>query len=633
MAQDPRVRHSQADRLTAFPRLGAVPSQGGTRFSVWAPRTERLELTLLDGLAAGVHPLARSSDGPYETWVDGAAAGDRYTFTLDGDGPLPDPASRFQPDGVHGPSQIVDPEAFAWHDAGWRSRPHRDLVIYELHVGTFTPEGTFAGVQARLPYLRDLGVTALELMPVADFPGARNWGYDGVALFAPSRAYGRPDDLRALVDAAHRHGLSVILDIVYNHLGPEGAYLPRFNPGYLTDRHRTPWGAAVNLDADGSRTVRSFILENASHWVREYHVDGLRLDATHALIDSTPKTIVQEIAETVRAEAGRPIFVHAEDHRNLATMIEDTALGGWGLDGVWADDFHHVVRTMVAGDTHGYYGDFAGHTRELATILREGWLFSGAYSGHTKGPRGTSAARVPMHRFVVCVQNHDQIGNRAFGDRLHHQVEPATWRAVSVLLLTVPMTPLLFMGQEWAASSPFQFFTDLGDNLGPLVTKGRRDEFGDFPEFSDADARRLIPDPQSPRTFVDSRLRWEEQRAAEHGRCLALYRALLALRREHAALAGSHRTSGDAVAPDDETIVVRRGEHGSIFWIVARFRSAGSVDLESAAAVLGVPLDARRVGVALDSEHGEFAGDPTAIDVAGLTVTFRRPGAVVLEER
>ena len=615
------------------PLFGAIPSHGGTRFAVWGAPGSRVEVTVLDGAAPGAHPLALAASGLFETWVEGAAAGDRYAYRLDGEGPFPDPASRYQPEGVHGPSQIIDPAAFAWHDDRWRTRPPRDLIVYELHVGTFTPEGTFAGVEGRLPYLRDLGVTAIELMPVADFAGARNWGYDGAALFAPARVYGHPDDLRRLVDAAHHQGLAVLLDVVYNHLGPEGAYAPRFYPQYLTDRHRTPWGKAVNLDADGSPLVRRFILENAAHWVREYHVDGLRLDATHALIDDSPKTIVREIVETVRAAAGRPIYVHAEDHRNLAAMVEGIDEGGWGLDGVWADDFHHVVRTMVAGDTHGYYADFTGHTRELATVVQDGWLYSGTYSAHMKGPRGTPAGRVPMHRFVVCVQNHDQIGNRAFGDRLHQQISADTWRAVSVLLLTVPMTPLLFMGQEWAASSPFQYFTDLEPALGVLVTEGRRQEFADFPEFSNVEARDRIPDPQAADTFANSRLRWAEQGTGEHGRSLALYRALLSLRREHPALSGSDRTAGTAVSPDDDSLVVRRDEGGAVFWIVVRFRSTGSVDLQAVAAALGVPFEARRLRLVLDTEHAEFAADPMAIDIDERMIRFQRPGAIIFGEQ
>jgi maltooligosyltrehalose trehalohydrolase len=614
------------------PYFGAVPSHDGVRFAVWAPSADRVELRLHDGRAEGRHSLAPNADRVFETWVRHAAPGDRYAYVLDGKDPLPDPASRFQPDGVHGSSQVVDPSTFIWTDDRWQPPPPRDITVYELHLGTFSPEGTFDGARARLPYLRDLGVTAIELMPVADFGGARNWGYDGVALFAPSRVYGTPDAFRRFVDAAHAHGLAVILDVVYNHLGPEGAYIHAFSPAYFTDRHQNPWGTAINLDGPSSAVVRRFILDNACSWVREYHLDGLRLDATHALIDESARHIVQEIAEAVRTEAGRRVIVHAEDHRNVAAMIEDTSLGGWGLDGLWADDFHHVVRTMVAGDRYGYFADFAGHTRELATVLQDGWLYSGEHSAHMNVLRGTHPGRVPMHRFVVCAQNHDQIGNRARGDRLHHQVPPDVWRAISVLLLTVPMTPLLFMGQEWAASSPFQYFTDLEPGIGRFVTEGRRLEFADFPDFSTPGSGEKVPDPQAEATFLNSRLRWDERDSSEHRRSLALYRALLALRREHRALGGSERTSGVAASPDDESIVVRRADDGQVFWVVARFKTAGEVNVETAAATMRTPLHSGELAQVLDTEHAEFAEEPRAIDVADGVVRFARPGAVILRE-
>jgi maltooligosyltrehalose trehalohydrolase len=614
------------------PLFGAIPSQDGVRFTVWAPAATRLELHIHDGAAAGSHALARDESGVHQTWVRDARAGDRYSYSLDGGEDLPDPASRFQPDGVHRASQVVDPSSYGWRDSRWHPREPPDAIVYELHVGTFTPEGTFDGVCARLPYLRDLGITTIELMPVADFAGQRNWGYDGVALYAPSRAYGSPDDLRALVDAAHAHGLSMMIDVVYNHVGPEGAYLARFSPAFFTNRYQTPWGAAVNLDGAESEMVRRFIVDNACHWIREYHFDGLRLDATHALIDHGPKHIVQEITEAVRAEAQRHIVVHAEDHRNLATMIEDVRAGGWGLDGVWADDFHHVVRAMVAGDQHGYYADFAGQARELETIVRDGWLYSGAHSRFLERARGTHPGNVPMHRFVVCVQNHDQIGNRALGERLHHEIPAETWRAVSVLLLMVPMTPFLFMGQEWAASTPFQFFTDLEPGLGRLVTEGRRREFAAFPGFTDPEGMSRIPDPQAETTFLNSRLKWDEVSAGRHGRSLALYRALIALRLDHHALTGSTRTSGSAAARDDDGIVIRRSEGDTTFWIVGRFRSGGDINLADAAEAMGQQLDEGALDVVLDTEHAEFADDPAPIDVTGRLVTFQRPGAVILRQ-
>jgi maltooligosyltrehalose trehalohydrolase len=617
--------------------FGAIPSGEGVLFRIWAADVRSISLELLDGRAAGTHPLARGEGGTFETWVRGAAAGDKYVYVVDEDERLPDPASRYQPQGVHGPSQIVDPGRYSWRDDRWRPRSALDMVVYELHVGTFTPPGTFASARERLPYLRDLGVTVIELMPVADFAGMRNWGYDGVALFAPSRAYGDPDDLRAFVDAAHENGLGVMLDVVYNHLGPEGAYLPRFTRRYHTDRHTTPWGNAVNLDGPESAMTRRFIIDNATHWIREYHLDGLRLDATHALLDDTDPNIIIELVAAVRAATSLPIVVHAEDHRNLAAMIEDRARGGWGLDGVWADDFHHVIRRMVAGDTHGYYADYAGNAGELATVLRQGWLYTGQMSVHQKASRGTDPSGVPMNRFVICLQNHDQIGNRACGDRLHHRIGDDAWRAASVVLLTSPGTPLLFMGQEWAASTPFQYFTDLEPGLGRLVTQGRRTEFAQFPEFSDEASREQIPDPQSQSTFAASHLKWGEHVLPKHARSLALYRQLLALRHEHSALRGSGERSGDALPTDDESVVVRRSEVDETFWIVARFKTAGEVDLASAAATVGHDVSDAELEIVLDTEHAEFAADPQPIVVSSgsgsASVRFARPGAIILKER
>ena len=606
--------------------FGAVPSAGGARFRLWAPAARTTAVVLYGGEAAGTHVLGRDEEGVFDRIVDGARAGDRYGFSLDGGAPLPDPASRFQPDGVHGPSEIVDPAAFEWSDRTWRGRRASDLVLYELHVGTFSPEGTFAGAARRLPLLRDLGVTAVELMPIAAAAGSRNWGYDAASLYAPSADYGRPDDLRRLVDQAHQFGLAVLLDVVYNHLGPEGAYLADANPEHLTGRHATPWGAAVNLDGPGSGMVRRFIIENARHWIREYHVDGLRLDATHALIDEGPSPIVRDIAAAAHAAAERAIVVHAEDHRNLAAMVEDPARGGWAVDGVWADDFHHVVRRMLAGDSHGYYADFAGTAGELAATIRQGWLYTGQHSRHQRRPRGSDPSAVPMYRFVVCLQNHDQVGNRALGDRLHHAIAPEAWRAATTVLLTSPMTPLIFMGQEWAAATPFQYFTDLAPEIGARVTQGRRTEFADFPEFAAPGARERIPDPQAPSTFDASRLRWSERDEPSHAAVLRLYQTLLALRLEHRALAASDATSGEAEAPDDDTVVVRRSDDDAEFLVVARLRGAGRVEWNAAG-------DWEPV---LTTEDGVFAADavPIAIDAGGgtLAIQFARPGAVIVKK-
>ena len=622
-ASAPPAERASSVRLHRF---GATPERAGVMFRVFAPRGKHVRLHVLSGAAAGTHEPHTNGDGVCEFFVRGAGAGDRYAYSIDGSDLRPDPASRFQPDGVHGPSEVIDPDAYRWRHVNWQARTGRELVVYEIHVGTFTREGTFAAVREHLADLRDLGVTAIELMPVAEFAGGRNWGYDGVNLFAPSRNYGRPDDLRALVDAAHGLGLAVLLDVVYNHLGPEGAYLGQFNPDYFTDRHGTPWGGAVNLDGPRSELVRSFIIDNALQWVVEYRLDGLRLDATHALIDTSPRHVVAELAGTLRASVGRPLVIHGEDHRNLATLLEPVDQGGWGLDGVWADDFHHIVRRQLAGDSQGYYADYHGSCEELARTIRQGWLFTGQHSKHTGESRGTDPSRIPMHRFVVCLQNHDQIGNRAFGERLHHTIDDAAWRAGSTLLLTSPMTPLLFMGQEWAASSPFRYFTDLEPDLGPLVTAGRRREFSDFPEFADPKALEYIPDPQAMETFRGSQLNWDERSGPRHGACLRLYTELLRLRAQHPALGAELAVAGDAVAPDEHTIVMRRRHGGEAFLVVVQLSGSGSVRLPPAEPDASAEL-------VLTTEDERFAPDPLPphIDAGNgrLVVTFHRPGALI----
>ncbi len=636
-------------RTPREPVFGAVPlANGGVRFRVWAPTASGVDLHLrrpggqvcvspLRGArSAGIddpqtgHPEGakrRPDPGIWELLVPDTRTGDHYAFAVDGGPPRPDPAGRFLPDGVHGWSEVIDPRAFAWTDAAWNGLDPRRAVIYELHVGTFSPEGTFRGAAARLPHLRNLGITAIELMPVADFAGRRNWGYDGVAMFAPAHGYGSPDDLRALVDTAHAHGIGVILDVVYNHLGPEGAYLPELSPLFLTDKHSTPWGDAVNLDDEGSSGVRAFLTDNALHWVDEYHMDGLRLDATHSLHDSRDRHFVAELAEAVHASTDPPPVVYAEDHRNLSTMLNAPDHGGWNLDGVWADDFHHVVRRMVGGDSHGYYVDYEGTAAELAATLRQGWLFVGQHSVHQRGARGTDPSSVPLRKAIVCVQNHDQVGNRALGDRLHHTIDAASWRAAVTVLLTAPMTPLLFMGQEWATSAPFQFFTDFETSLGDLVFHGRRQEFKAFPQFATAEGARRVPNPQAESTFEASRLRWDELDRPDHARVLALHRALLRLRREYAFMRASDACDADAQSIGGDTVVFRRGsEDAGSALVVVRLRGCGLVK---------VPAMANAQATLLDTEDAAFAGDPrpARIHPADGAIEFARPGALVVAER
>jgi maltooligosyltrehalose trehalohydrolase len=626
-----RRRSAPGSELSAlghepYPFFGALPARGAVTFRVWAPAARELRLVLQGGAADGEHSMPCREQGLFELTIGGIGRGQRYAYRIDRADPLPDPASRFQPEGVHGFSEVVDPWQFAWHDDAWRVPQRRDLVIYELHVGTFAGSGTFQSARERLATLSKLGITAIELMPVADFPGSRNWGYDGAALFAPSRAYGRPDDLRALVDAAHGLGLAVILDVVYNHLGPEGAYVLSFNPFYLNDRHSTPWGRAVNLDGPGGEMVRRFILDNAVHWIREYHIDGLRIDATHALIDTTRSHLLRDLAATVRRESGRDVLLFAEDQRNLASIVAADGEEAWSFDGVWADDFHHIVRRIVAGDAHGYFADYGGNTSELARTISQGWLFSGETSPRLQRPRGTDPSAVPMDRFVVCLQNHDQIGNRALGDRLHHGVDLATWRAVSVVLLTVPMTPLLFMGQEWAASTPLLYFTDHSAELGRLVTDGRRLEFREFPAFSSAETRDTIPDPQSPATFEASRLRWTERNGPPHAGVLALYERLLSLRHAHPALGASEALRGESFAPDERSIVIRRRDASSEFRIAACLRGSTTIVLDS---------DGGMWEPVLTTEEESFASDPQppVLDLSSprqAVIEFKRPSAVIV---
>jgi maltooligosyltrehalose trehalohydrolase len=580
------------------PSLGARYHRGATSFRVWAPAYRAVDL-IVDG---GARPLASDGCGYWSGVFDDLHPGALYKYRLDGreEQTYPDPASRFQPHGVHGPSQVVDADAFTWTDQGWQPPPLERLVFYELHVGTFTPEGTFRGVLDRLPYLRDLGVTAIELMPLADFPGERNWGYDGVALFAPARCYGRPDSLRALVNAAHEHGLAVFLDVVYNHLGPDGAYLNVFSPHYFTERHQSPWGCGVNLDGPYSKEVRRLFIENALYWIHEYHVDGLRLDATHALQDDSPTHFLAELTTTVRERSGRPVLHVAEDHRKLPQMLRPVAAGGWGLDAVWADEFHHQARVHTAHDAEGYYAKFSGTPDDLAATVRQDWF--------ARGPE----------QFVFCIQNHDQVGNRADGARLNHEVDAATYRALSALLLLAPQTPLLFMGQEWAASSPFLFFTDHREELGRMITEGRRNEFRDFAAFADPSRRAAIPDPQALETFERSRLVWEEAERAPHAAMRRLYQRLLRLR--HRRCGGEPAPSWSAAALDGHTVLLSIGA----LTAVVRLSGSGSVVVPGA----GTWRD-----IALTTEDPDVTDDtrPIRIDTAApFTVHFERPGAVVL---
>lgn len=585
----------------AYANLGASPRDGGVRFLVWAPAARALELVIEPGGAR--HAMTPAGDGYHETFVTGLGAGTRYRYSMDGGDPLPDPASRFQPEGVHGPSLVVDPSTYRWNHDDWQGVPQQALVIYELHTGTFSPEGTFAGVRERLPLLKNLGVSAIELMPVADFPGRWNWGYDPAALFAPSRAYGSPDDLRALIDEAHGLGLAVFLDVVYNHLGPDGAYLLAFSRRFFIDKHKTPWGAAINLDGEGAHGVRNFLLQNALHWLREYRFDGLRLDATFALIDDSPKHFLVELAEAVARLEGPKRYLIAEDPRNLKELVLPRDEGGYGLDGVWADDFHHQVRRILAGDKDSYYGDFSDSTVDLATTLKQGWFYAGQVSSHEGAPRGTDPSGLAPERFVITIQNHDQVGNRPYGNRLSDDIALNAYRAASALLLFAPQLPLLFMGQEWATTAPFRYFTDHHKELGKLVSEGRKEEFKDFAGFTGE-----VPDPQDPETFRLSKLDWAEREEGAHAKMLTFYQHLLARRRE---LSGVF----SAESPVEGGLLLSRGRH--ILYVALKEG-------------VSLPLPAGLTPV-WHSEEARYTDRPQPPQVLDTEVFFPKEAALLIE--
>jgi len=507
--------------------FGAALTEAGVRFRLWAPRQAAVQVALEGG---ATHAMTAKGDGWFEAVVPEAGPGTRYRFVLADGLAVPDPASRFQPEDVHGPSEVIDPTAFVWSDTEWRGRPWEEAVIYELHVGTFTQEGTFRAAIERLPALRALGITAIELMPLADFPGQRNWGYDGVLPFAPDSSYGRPEDLKALIAAAHEAGLMVLLDVVYNHFGPDGNYLAAYAP-IFNEKHHTPWGASVNYDAEGAATVRAFAIENALYWLEEYHFDGLRLDAVHAIVDDSPKHLLTELAGRVRdAFPDRHVHLVLENEANEASRL--TREGGRPIQytAQWNDDVHHVLHVAASGETFGYYGDYAGDTDKLGRALAEGFAFQGETMPYRGGPRGEASGGLPPTAFVAFIQNHDQIGNRAFGERLHAIAPAQAVRAAAAIYLLLPQIPMLFMGEEWGASTPFPFFCDFQADLAEAVRQGRRDEFKRFPAFRDPEARAQIPDPTAATTFAAAKLRWQEAEGGAHAAWREFYRAILAVR-------------------------------------------------------------------------------------------------------
>jgi len=606
--------------------IGATPLAGGEcEFVVWAPNRNAVELLLKQPGPSRAVPMTRGELGYYRAVVDGVAPGTKYNYRLDGSNERPDPVSRYQPDGVHGPSEVLDPSAFAWTDGEWQGVPLEDSVFYELHVGTYTPEGTFRALKSRLSQLKDLGVTTIELMPIAQFPGGRNWGYDGVYPYAPQNTYGRPHDLQELVNAAHGQGLAVALDVVYNHLGPEGNYLGEYAP-YFTDHYHTPWGAALNFDRAHSDEVRFFFIQNALYWLREFHFDVLRLDAVHSIFDASAYPFLAELSTQVAAlssQLGRQIHVIAESDLNDVRVLRPAKDGGFGMHAQWSDDFHHSVHTLLTGEGSGYYEDFGG-THPLKKTLENGWYYSGQYSRHRQRRHGNCSKGFAPERFVVCNQNHDQVGNRAKGERLSTLVDLEGLKLAAGITVLSSFVPLLFMGEEYGEVAPFLYFTSHGDkDLGEAVRRGRTSEFASFGWEAG------IPDPQAESTFSASRLDHTLAEQEPHGTLHNLYKRLLRYRRERKLAKARNQTVSDF--PDQRGVLVRC-ETGEISVAVA-------FHFGQVPAKLPLVLPNGTWTVAIDSSDHEWRGGGStftgkSFEAATVTeMTLQPRSFIVLETR
>ena len=543
------------DRVYEEGSLGAQVTTAGVRFRVWAPSANSVTLVLQDHHSPEP-ALEPEGDGYFSITVPGLGARTLYRYRLDERGPFPDPCSRFQPSGPHGPSMVVDPNAYTWRDTGWPGIDMQGQVIYEMHIGAFTREGTFDAAGRHLDELSELGVTVLEIMPVADFPGRWNWGYDGVNLYAPYHGYGDPEALKRFVDAAHRHGLAVILDVVYNHLGPDGNYLGCYSEDYFSDRYSNDWGQALNFDGRNAHIVREYFIGNACYWIREFHLDGLRLDATQSMHDASHPHVIPELSQRVRAAAHpRKIILVGENEPQRSELLQPPAAGGYGLDALWNDDFHHSARVALTGRHEGYFHDYRGQAQEFVSAVKRGFLYQGQYYHWQKQPRGTPMEALPAWSLVAFTQNHDQVGNTLYGERLHELTSPGRYRSMTALLLLAPQTPMLFMGQEFAASQPFAFFADHRPELAAKVHAGRRDFLKQFATYATPSAQEKVPDPAMESTFIASKIDLAERE--EHLSIYALHRDLLRLRREDPVIAAQAREMIDGAVLSPNAFVLR----------------------------------------------------------------------------
>lgn len=604
-----RMRTSPGRRL---PVGAEVVAEGGVDFRVWAPRRRRVEVVLeADGVPSATE-LQAEDEGYFRAHVRAASAGALYRFRLDGEERLyPDPASRSQPEGPHGPSRIVDPAKFNWADAEWRGAQMRGQVVYEMHVGTFTREGTWAAAARELKELAGVGVTCVEMMPVAEFPGRFGWGYDGVDLFAPTRLYGEPDDLRRFVNEAHRCGVAVILDVVYNHFGPDGNYLRQFSEDYFTERHQTEWGEAVNFDGRGSEHVRAFFLANARYWVEEFHFDGLRLDATQSMHDDSPEHILAALARELReAAAGREVIVVAENEPQQTRLVRPHARGGYGLDGLWNDDFHHTAMVALTGRSEAYYSDYKGTPQEFVSAAKYGYLYQGQRYKWQRHRRGTPAFDLPPEVFVNFIENHDQVANSARGLRAHALAGPARLRALTALLLLMPATPMLFQGQEFASSAPFLYFADHGrePELARKVRRGRAEFLAQFRSIGTREMRAQLADPGDPQTFEQCKLDFAERES--HREIYDMHRDLLVLRRGDAVFGAQRKGGLDGAVLGAEAFVLRFfGEDADDRLLIVNL--GADLNLNPAPEPLLAPPEGRLWTTLWSSEDPRYGGSGT----------------------
>jgi maltooligosyltrehalose trehalohydrolase len=605
-------------------RIGAYyNSSGSCEFTVWAPFLQNVQVRILQPKER-ILPTEKDSGGYWRAEFEAAPADVLYYYRLNNTKDRPDPASQFQPEGVHGPSQVLHHSSFEWTDNHWKGLPLSKMIIYELHVGTFTPEGTFDAVRKKLPYLRALGINALEIMPVAQFPGERNWGYDGVYPFAVQKSYGGPEGFKKLVNACHNHEMAVILDVVYNHLGPEGNYLGEYGP-YFTDKYRTSWGLAINFDSAHSNEVRNYFIENALFWFRDYHIDALRLDAIHGITDFSAQPFLQELADAAHkfSDQIRPVYLIAESDLNDTRIIKPKKSGGYGIHAQWCDDFHHSLHTLLTGEKDGYYADF-GSMRHMIKTVKEGFVYSGEYSDFRKRDHGNSSKGIPADKFIVFSQNHDQIGNRAFGDRLTSLVSFESLKLAAGMVIFSPYIPLLFMGEEYGEDTPFLYFVSHGDRgLIEAVRKGRREEFKEFTWKVEP------PDPQDVKTFERSKMLWKKKDKGKHKVLLQLYQALIQMRKHVAALSHLDKACLHIVGSDDrKLLIMKRWKDKSEVHIVSNF---SNVDREVTVSLSKSPW--KKI---LDTSEDKWLGPGTLLPdwvTGGKQIIIRKQSmAVYLKE-